>query len=55
MQFFKAYLSYPSRKEWVGGGGGGGAVAQSLELATPSQEVPGSISAVAACSLLLSV
>ena len=36
-----------------GGGGGGGAVAQSVERATPGQEVPGSIPAVAARSLLV--
>ena len=35
------------------GGGGGGAVAQSVERATPGQEVPGSIPAVAARSLLV--
>ena len=34
-------------------GGGGGAVAQSVERATPGQEVPGSIPAVAARSLLV--
>ena len=33
--------------------GGGGAVAQSVERATPGEEVPGSISAVAARSLLV--
>ena len=33
------------------GGGGGGAVAQSVERATPGEEVPGSIPAVAARSL----
>ena len=32
---------------------GGGAVAQSVERATPGQEVPGSIPAVAARSLLV--
>ena len=31
----------------------GGAVAQSVERATPGEEVPGSIPAVAACSLLV--
>ena len=36
----------------IGGGGGGGAVAQSVERATPG-EVPGSIPAVAARSLLV--
>ena len=36
-----------------GGGGGGGAVAQSVERATPGEEVPGSIPAVAARSLLV--
>ena len=35
------------------GGGGGGAVAQSVERATPGEEVPGSIPAVAARSLLV--
>ena len=30
-----------------GGGGGGGAVAQSVERATPDEEIPGSIAAVA--------
>ena len=30
------------------GGGGGGAVAQSVERATPGEEVPGSIPAVVA-------
>ena len=34
-------------------GGGGGAVAQSVERATPCEEVLGSISAVAAHSLLV--
>ena len=34
-----------------GGGGGGGAVAQSVERATPGEDVPGSIPAVAAHSL----
>ena len=34
-------------------GGGGGAVAQSAERATHGQEVPGSIPAVAARSLLV--
>ena len=34
-------------------GGGGGAVAQLVEHATPGEEVPGSISAVAARSLLV--
>ena len=33
--------------------GGGGALAQSVERATPGQEVPGSIPAMAACSLLV--
>ena len=33
--------------------GGGGAVAQSVELAAPGEEVPGSISTVAARSLLV--
>ena len=33
--------------------GGGGTVAQSVERATPGEEVPGSIPAVAACSLLV--
>ena len=37
----------------LGGGGGGGAVAQSVERATPGEEVPGSIPAVAARSLLV--
>ena len=31
----------------------GGAVAQSVERATPGEQVPGSIPAVAACSLLV--
>ena len=35
------------------GGWGGGAVAQSVEDATPDEEVPGSIPAVAARSLLV--
>ena len=35
------------------GVGGGGAVAQSVERATPGEEVPGSITAVAARSLLV--
>ena len=35
------------------GGGGGGAVAQSVERATPGEEVPGSIPAVAARSVLV--
>ena len=35
------------------GGGGGGVIAQSLELATPGEEVPGSIPAVAALSPLV--
>ena len=35
------------------GGGGGGAGAQSVERATPGQEVPGSIPAVASRSLLV--
>ena len=34
-------------------GGGGGGVAQSVERATPGEEVPGSIPAVAARSLLV--
>ena len=34
-------------------GGGGGAVAQSVERATPGKEVPGSIPAVAARSILV--
>ena len=34
-------------------GGGGGGVAQSVERTTPGQEVPGSIPAVAARSLLV--
>ena len=33
--------------------GGGGGVAQSVERATPGEEVPGSIAAVAARSLLV--
>ena len=37
----------------VSAGGGGGAVAQWVECATPGEEVPGSISAVGACSLLV--
>ena len=37
----------------VGGGGGAGAVAQSVERATPGEQVPGSIPAVAALSLLV--
>ena len=36
----------------TGGGGGGGGLAQSVERATPGEEVPGSIPAVAARSLL---
>ena len=36
-----------------GGGGGGGAVAQSVERATPGEQVPGSIPVVAARSLLV--
>ena len=36
-----------------GGGGGGGALAQSVERTTPSEEVLGSIPAVAARSLLV--
>ena len=36
-----------------GGGGGGSTVAQSVEHSTPGEEVPGSISAVAAHSLLV--
>ena len=41
--------------QWAGGGGGGGgaAVAQSEERETPGEEVPGSILAVAARSLLV--
>ena len=35
------------------GGGGGGAIAQSVERATPGEEVPGSIPDVAARSLLV--
>ena len=40
---------------WGGGGGGGGGrvVAQSVERATPGEEVPGSIPAGAARSLLV--
>ena len=34
-------------------GGGGGAVVQSVERATPGEEVPSSIPTVAACSLLV--
>ena len=34
-------------------GGGGGGVAQSVERATPGEDVPGSIPAVAARSLLV--
>ena len=37
----------------TGGGGGGGGVAQSVERATPCEEVPGSIPTVAARSLLV--
>ena len=37
----------------AGGGGGGGAVAQSVEHATPGEEVPGSVPSVAAGSLLV--
>ena len=37
----------------LGGGGGGGAVAQSVERATPGEEILGSITAVAARSLLV--
>ena len=37
----------------VFGGGGVGVVAQSVERATPGQQVPGSIPAVAARSLLV--
>ena len=37
------------------GGGGGGAVAQSVEHATPGEEVPGSIPAVARSLLVGSV
>ena len=33
------------RLYWGGGGGGGGAVAQSVERATPGEEVPGLIPA----------
>ena len=36
-----------------GGVGGGGAVAQSIERVTPGEEVPGSIPAVVARSLLV--
>ena len=36
-----------------GGGGGGGGAAQSLECATPGEEVVGSIPAVATRSLLI--
>ena len=36
-----------------GGGGGGGAVSQSVERATPDEELLGSIPAVAARSLLV--
>ena len=36
-----------------GGGGGGEAVVQSVERATPGEEVPGSTPAVAACFLLV--
>ena len=36
----------------MSGGGGGGGVAQSVERSTPGEEVPGSIPAVAARSLL---
>ena len=35
------------------GGGGGGAIAQLVERATPGEEVPGSIPAVAARSVLV--
>ena len=46
-------LTQPAPALFPGGGGGGGAVAQSVEHATPGQEVPGSIPAVAARSLLV--
>ena len=36
-----------------GGGGGGGAAQSVIERATPGEEVPGSIPAVAARSLLV--
>ena len=44
---------YPSWQFSRGGGGGGGAVAQSVECATPGEEVLGSILTVAARSLLV--
>ena len=40
-------------KIFGGGGGGGGVVARSVECATPGEEVPGLIPAVAARSLLV--
>ena len=48
MKLYSDMPSAPSR-----GGGGGVAVAQSVERATTGQEVPGSIPAVAARSLLV--
>ena len=44
---------FPLYTNTGGGGGGGGAVAQSVERATPGEEVPGSISGVAARSLMV--
>ena len=52
-------IIFPRREQEMGekGGGGGGVVvvvAESVERrATPGEEVPGSIPAVAACSLLV--
>ena len=58
MKFFlenPCYNQQPSTIStlWGGGGGVGGAGSQSVEHATPGEEVPGSIPAVAAGSLLV--
>ena len=47
------FASHPPLPEDALNWGGGGAVAQSVERATPGEEVPGSIPAVAARSLLV--
>ena len=46
-------MTYTQLVRFVCNGGWGVAVAQSVEQATPGEEVPGSITAVAARSLLV--
>ena len=53
IQTFTGFFLIPSCFAYISGIKEGGAVAQSVERATPGQEVPGSIPAVAARSLLV--